>query len=52
MEDTRLGNHALHRRMTGEFAFSITNDIRIVYEKVGVNWVKFLNIGNHKEVYE
>lgn len=30
-QDTRLDNHILKRKMQGKFAFSITDDIRIVY---------------------
>ncbi len=50
-EDTRLRNHSLKRRLRGKWAFSITNDIRIIYEKRGNNQVRFLQIGTHKEVY-
>lgn len=49
--DSRLRNHALTRRMTGRWAFSITNDIRIVYRWVGKFTVRFLAIGPHKQVY-
>ena len=49
--DSRLGNHALKRRMKGKFAFSITNDIRIVYKSIGRNMVRFLAIGGHSKVY-
>lgn len=50
-EDTRLRSHALRKRMKGKFAFSITNDIRIIYEWLGKNTVRFLAIGGHKKVY-
>ena len=50
-QDTRLRNHALKKRMKGRWAFSITLDIRIVYEWLGENTVRFLTIGNHKDVY-
>ena len=49
--DTRLENHALRRRMKGKWAFSITNDIRIVYEWIGKGTVRFLAIGTHRQVY-
>lgn len=51
-EDTRLKNHDLHKRMLGKFAFSITNDVRIVYKWLGKNEVRFLAIGGHKKVYK
>ncbi len=50
--DTRLNNHALRKRMKGKYAFSITEDIRIVYEWLGKNRVRFLAIGGHLQVYK
>jgi len=37
--------------MKGKFAFSITDDIRIVYEWLGKSTVRFLAIGEHEKVY-
>ncbi len=37
--------------MKGKFAFSITGDMRIIYEWLGKNTVRFLAIGGHKKVY-
>ena len=51
-DDQRLDNHALRKRMNGKWAFSITDDIRIVYEWKTKNVVRFLAIGGHKKVYE
>lgn len=50
-DDTRLRNHKLRKRMKGKFAFSITGDVRIVYEWLGKNIVRFLAIGGHNKVY-
>lgn len=50
-DDTRLRNHFLRKKMKGKFAFGITDDVRIVYESVGKNTVRFLAIGGHKVVY-
>lgn len=50
-EDTRLRSHALRKRMKGKFAFSITGDMRIIYEWLGKNTVRFLAIGGHNKVY-
>lgn len=50
-DDTRLDNHALTKRMEGKWAFSITDDIRIVYEWLGKTTVRFLAIGGHKKAY-
>ncbi len=49
--DSRLDNHALRKRMKGKFAFSITGDMRIIYEWLGKNTVRLLAIGGHKKVY-
>ncbi|MBI5619826.1 hypothetical protein HY950_02595 [Candidatus Gottesmanbacteria bacterium] len=49
--DTRLRNHALHKKLADKWAFSVTDDIRIVYERVGTNAVRFLAIGGHTMVY-
>lgn len=50
-DDTRLDNHDLHGTMVDKWAFSITDDIRIVYEWIGTNMVRFLAIGPHATVY-
>lgn len=50
-EDARLDNHALRENLEGKCAFSITEDIRIVYERLGKTTVRFLVIGGHVEVY-
>lgn len=50
-KDTRLDNHELKRYMKGKWAFSITDDIRIIYEWKDKNVVRFLAIGTHPEVY-
>lgn len=51
-EDTRLANHALKRRLSGRWAFSITDDIRVIYEWRGKKLVRFLAIGTHETVYK
>jgi mRNA-degrading endonuclease YafQ of YafQ-DinJ toxin-antitoxin module len=50
-DDTRLDRHPLTKKMGGKWAFSITDDIRIVYEWLGKNTVRFLAIGKHRKVY-
>lgn len=50
-KDTRLDNHNLTKKMEGKSAFSITDDIRIIYEWVGLTTVRFLGIGPHTKVY-
>lgn len=48
---TRLSNHPLTRRLEGKWAFSVTGDIRIVYEWIGKSTIRFLEIGPHIKVY-
>lgn len=50
-EDTRLHTHALRKRLKGKDAFSVTKDMRIVFEWVGKTTVRFLAVGRHKDVY-
>lgn len=50
--DTRLQNHPLHKRLEGKWAFSVNEDIRIVYEWIGKTTVRFLAIGRHETVYK
>ena len=50
--DTRLDKHPLHRKLEGKWAFSITDDIRIIYEWLGKTTVRFLGIGGHGKVYK
>jgi len=49
--DTRLANHALRKRLLSKWAFSITDDIRIIYRFRGKSTVQFLAIGTHRAVY-
>lgn len=51
-QDSRLDNHALTKKMAGKWAFSITNDIRIVYEWLSKTTVRFLAIGGHQKAYK
>jgi len=50
-QDTRLGTHPLKRKMTGRYSFSVTDDIRIIFEWIGPLDVRFLAIGPHHRVY-
>lgn len=49
--DTRLDNHYLTKRLDGYWAFSITDDIRIIYERMSKTTARFIAIGTHKDVY-
>lgn len=50
--DTRLDNHELRKHLRDKRAFSVTDDIRIVYEWLGKTTVRFLAIGRHSDVYK
>jgi len=51
--DPVLENHALHGKMQGQRSFSVTGDIRIIFEEYN-NYVLvlFLDIGPHPKVYK
>jgi mRNA-degrading endonuclease YafQ of YafQ-DinJ toxin-antitoxin module len=51
-KDTRLRDHHLIKRLKGKRAFSISEDVRIVYEETGKHEVTFLAIGGHARVYK
>lgn len=51
-QDTRLDIHPLRRRLTGKWAISIDNDVRIVFEWKGKYRVRFLAIDRHPGVYQ
>lgn len=46
-----LKNHALTGTKQELRSFSITGDIRIVYQSLGNSEVIFLDIGSHNQVY-
>ncbi|MBI2464859.1 type II toxin-antitoxin system mRNA interferase toxin, RelE/StbE family [Candidatus Shapirobacteria bacterium] len=50
-ESILLNDHPLRGNLSGYRAFSITKDIRVVYQIIDDNLVRFLNIGTHNQVY-
>ena len=46
-----LNNHCLVGKMKGLNSFSITGDIRVVYQWIDDEKVLFLDIGSHNQVY-
>lgn len=46
-----LRNHPLIGGQNGLRAFSITGDIRIIYQPIDETNVRFLDIGTHNQVY-
>ena len=50
--DPRLRTHKLSGRLKDLWAFSVTNDIRLVFEFLAADEVIFHTIGRHEVVYE
>ena len=46
-----LRNHILTGSKKGLRAFSISGDIRIIYQPIEENRVRFIDIGSHNQVY-
>jgi len=46
-----LNNHRLIGQMKELYSFSVTGDIRIVYQWIDNEKVLFLDIGSHNQVY-
>lgn len=44
-------NHALTGNRRGVRAFSITGDIRIIYEPIDDRNVRLIDIGSHNQIY-
>lgn len=49
--DPILKNHSLKGSKDGLKSFSITGDIRIVYQQITDEEVVFVDIGSHNQVY-
>ena len=47
-----LKDHKLTGRKKSYRSFSITGDIRIIYEQISENEVVFYDIGSHNQVYK
>jgi len=45
-----LNDHSLTGKFRGKRAFSITGDIRVIYEETEAAFI-FLDIGTHNQVY-
>lgn len=50
-EHRLLGDHALAGELQGYRAFSITGDIRVVYQLINETTALLLDIGKHNQVY-
>lgn len=49
--DPRLNNHMLHGEMKMIRSINITGDLRILYEEVDDDSVRFLDIDTHSNLY-
>lgn len=48
----KLRNHALKGNMKGRRAFSVTGDVRIIFEEYdGYTLVLMLDVGTHNQIY-
>ena len=47
----QLRTHKLSGKLAGQWAFSIDDDCRIVFEFVSKNQVLLIDVGSHDEVY-
>lgn len=45
-----LDDHALKGKLNGKRAFSVANDIRVIYEETEQAYI-FIDIGSHSQVY-
>lgn len=43
--------HELTGRMNGYFAFSVTGDIRVIFQKISEEEIILVDIGSHNQVY-
>lgn len=46
-----LHNHSLHSPWIGCRSINITGDLRAVYEEISEDYVEFIAIGSHSELY-
>lgn len=49
--DVRLNNHMLHGEMKMIRSINITGDLRILYEEIDDDSVRFLDIDTHSNLY-
>lgn len=49
--DPTLKSHPLKGCLVGMRAFSITGDYRIIYQIIGKDKIKLVDIGTHNQVY-
>ncbi len=47
-----LHNHPLKGTKLGLWSFSITGDVRVIYQKTSDNSILLLDIGTHNQVYK
>ena len=47
----QLRTHKLSGKLEGQWAFSVDNDFRVVFEFIGEDKVLLIDIGTHDEVY-
>ena len=48
---TQLRTHKVSGKLEGQWAFSVDDDCRVVFEFIGEDKVLLIDIGSHDEVY-
>lgn len=49
--DVVLKNHSLKGKKKGLRSFSVSPDLRIIYQEISKTTIVFLDIGSHNQVY-
>ena len=49
--DKQLCNHALTGKYLGYRSINITGDLRVIFDEINSETVKFVNIGTHSQLY-
>ena len=46
-----LNNHALGGEWSGHRSINVTGDIRAIFEEINGEYIEFVDIGSHRELY-
>lgn len=46
-----LRDHSLHGALSGYRSFSVTGDISVLYEELGISTIRLIDIGTHHDLY-
>lgn len=51
-KDPVLQNHSLYGKYQDFFSINITGDLRALYKKINQNYIKFILLGTHSQLYK